>query len=164
MVSEDILERARAALVKPLVWESDERWPSSIFAGPSWLVYEIADEGDGDWTVVFPGWTCGVYASQEAAQAAAQADYVARVLSALDLSKVDAMQATFTTADLAKAWEMGRDAGAVEAQGEGWPDMKRTGPSERQEGWWDCGDAIADAIRSLPPPADLDAKVKESRR
>lgn len=70
---------------------------------------------------------------------------------------------SFTAADLARAWAAGRDAGAVEAQGEGWPDLKTTGPSERQEAWWDCGDAIADSIRTLTPPADLAEKVKEAR-
>jgi len=87
----DALARVRqeahnaAREVKPLVWEGDARWPGSMFAGPSWLEYVIAEQDADDWQVSFPGGTFGNYPTLEAAKAAAQADYTARIHSALAL-------------------------------------------------------------------------------
>ena len=71
-----------AVRVKPLEWGRDAD-VGCFYAGPSWLEYEIYEETDGTCNLQFPGATVGRYHTLEAAKAAAQADFEARIMSAL---------------------------------------------------------------------------------
>lgn len=77
-----------AVRVKPLEWGYDaDLW--CFYAGPAWLKYEAYEEPEGACTIQFPGATFGRYHTIEAAKAVAQADYEARILSALALPAPD---------------------------------------------------------------------------
>jgi hypothetical protein len=74
-------------LVKPLEWKSfEQRQQAFSRAGP----YTVVCYSERDW-----GWSSeyskGREATEQAAKAAAQADYTARILSALDLDAIAAL-------------------------------------------------------------------------
>ena len=141
-----------AVKVKPLVWGP---YPNPVFAGSDiafanveWTVpycYQVQRDpwAPGYMAFGFPRhgtetWNSKGHPTIEAAKAAAQADYDARILAAIQPDP-DARQA-----DLAKAWTMGRDAAAGAA--------KHAGLAFGYE-------RAVQAIRALTPPADLAARI-----
>lgn len=93
--STDIIDAIRAlpvaqVKVKPLVWECDARWPSTVWSGG----YQINDQDENEWLMTTPQGDSATFETIDAAKAAAQADYEARILATLDLSPtaVDASQ------------------------------------------------------------------------
>ena len=94
-----------------------------------------------------------------AAWVAAQADYEASILAAIQPDP-DARQA-----DLAKAWMMGRDSAAAIPADHAEYARKRLGATTHPQYASDWSiivsrcDMIVDAIRALLPPADLAAKI-----
>ena len=78
--------------VKPLVW--DDWYGGMTIAKTPWGDYTISR----DWLIIFPSGSVRRYKSEKAAKAAAQADYEARILSALDLTPDPAV-----SVDLAEA-------------------------------------------------------------
>ena len=164
---------AGAVKVKPLVWGP---YPNPVFAGSDiafanveWTVpycYQVQRDpwAPGYMAFGFPRhgtetWNSKGHPTIEAAKAAAQADYDARILAAIQPDP-DARQA-----DLAKAWTMGRDAAAA------WHTMQ----AETAMGALCCGSdnyeirragrvsdmhrGHSEAIRALTPPADLAARI-----
>lgn len=136
---------AWAVKVKPLVWAArgltGEFWASTLIG----LHYIVTERG---WGVRNDPDAHPVEGGIEAAKAAAQADYEARILAAIQPDP-EARQA-----DLARAFCMGRDAAANEA------DEIAMGLRDNEYG--DCADGAeeaAAAIRAMTPPADLAAKI-----
>ena len=79
--------------VRDLVWHKSHMrgWNGDWHTVPTACTVRCADEYGWKWSG--PGGVVGNASSPEAAKAAAQADYTARILAALDLSAVEAMQA-----------------------------------------------------------------------
>ena len=139
-------DMANGTKVKQLEWHNFDAW--THWAEGACGTYHV-EERNGYWQVELRvgGLVHGVTETGDtnpedldAAKSAAQADYDARIRAALQPDP-DARQA-----DLAKAWEMARDAVAGEAHGF----------------WIDSGDRtveLSDYIRALLPPADLAAKI-----
>jgi hypothetical protein len=90
--------------VKPLGWTKDARYPETIDTTPTYCI--VPDKGTERYRfwIGSDDWSVGFWPTLEAAKAAAQADYTARILAALDMDalaqEVEAMVAT----GLAKAW------------------------------------------------------------
>ena len=126
---------AGAVKVKPLVWAAHSR--GVLTARTAFGTgYSVADSqwNYGPTMVWFHA-----ERGDEAAKAAAQADYDARILAAIQPDP-DARQA-----DLAKAWTMATAAMAERAK------------SELSAAW--AADLIVQWAQSLLPPADLAAKI-----
>ena len=136
---------AKAVKVKPLVWVDFHDRGAKAHAWNE-ANYMIQKWSDGRWEISasYPGYSTSIYGTDrfyptiEAAQAAAQADYEARYLAALQPDP-EARQA-----DLAKAWTMGREDAAGAA--------KHAGLAFGYE-------RAVQAIRALTPPADLAARI-----
>ena len=151
---------AGAVRVRPLVWaevcerRSDEdpreEHTGGYEADCGFGAYVI-DIGFGSdcyyWSVMSPDqFDIGSdFDNPEAAKAAAQADYDARILAAIQPDP-EARQA-----DLAKAWTMGRDAAAGR--------YSAGGGLQGDYPMWDFFGDAEKAIRALTPPADLAAKI-----
>jgi hypothetical protein len=79
-----------AAMVKPLVW--DEGRYGRIFAKTAVGQYSVRDYADnGLWLLDIDGTLIGQPTTLAAAQAAAEADHVARIAAALDMDAVVAL-------------------------------------------------------------------------
>lgn len=170
----DALKAGRVR-VKPLVWDVDGRSLhmdhtmafSKSYNWDGWDCFRQEGYGIGASYIIWPDSICiekwnlygtadGLFVNdlrgEGAAKAAAQADYEARILSALELtpdtSQIDAIRAALEVA-------------AREAETEGWssPDALRIGFTEREEGSRDCAERIAQAIRALDPTV-IAAKLK----
>ena len=128
---------AGAVKVKPLVWfEVEKSRYGGKYTADGYTIRYI----EGLWLLDFAGQSKAIwrFPTLDAAQAAAQADYEARILAALQPDP-DARQA-----DLAKAWMMGREDAAGAA--------KHAGLAFGYE-------RAVQAIRALTPPADLAARI-----
>jgi len=136
---------AGAVKVRPLVWVDFHDRGAKAHAWNE-ANYMIQKWSDGRWEISAgdPGYSTSIYGTDrfyptiEAAKAAAQADYEARILAAIQPDP-DARQA-----DLAKAWMMGREDAVGAA--------KHAGLAFGYE-------RAVQAIRALTPPADLAAKI-----
>ena len=136
---------AGAVKVKPLVWVDFHDRGAKAHAWNE-ANYMIQKWSDGRWEISasYPGYSTSIYGTDrfyptiEAAKAAAQADYDARILAAIQPDP-EAHQAA-----LAKAWMMGREDAAGAA--------KHAGLAFGYE-------RAVQAIRALTPPADLAAKI-----
>ena len=137
----DRLAEPPAVTVKPLVWvkhPAKDIWRAIVGFGvykvfgvsfPSWDFYSWSDAKD---KISKPSETI------EAAKAAAQADYEARILAAIDARPASEVR------------DEALEEAAKEAETEGWCQQKpMVRFSEREEGSRDCAERIADAIRAL---------------
>ena len=152
---------AGAVKVKPLVWVD---FHDRAAKAQAWneANYIIQKWSDGRWEISasYPGYSTFIYGMDrfyptiEAAKAAAQADYEARILAAIQPDP-DARQA-----DLAKAFCMGRDT-----CGNAMDDVADNWSCGHMPPHCDCARDIeqwrlaADECRALLPPADLAAKI-----
>ena len=79
-------------LVKPLVWHKGK----ALMPYGSYLVVQEDWDDEPFWFVMINGRAygkCGEHSTEESAKAAAQADYEARILAAIDVEKVEAQAA-----------------------------------------------------------------------
>ena len=129
---------AGAVKVKPLVWFDVEK---SRYGGKYTADGYTIRYIEGLWLLDFAGQSKAIwrFPTLDAAKAAAQADYYARILAAIQPDPA-ARQA-----DLAKAWTMATAAMAERAK------------SELSAAW--AADLIVQWAQSLTPPADLAAKI-----
>ena len=134
---------AGAVKVKPLVWvEVEKSRYGGKYTADGYTIRYI----EGLWLLDFAGQSKAIwrFPTLDAAQAAAQADYEARILAAIQPDPA-ARQA-----DLAKAWTMATAAMAERAK------------SELSAAWavqaW-AADLIVQWAQSMTPPADLAAKI-----
>ena len=153
---------AGAVKAKPLVWNTVERRYQMFQARSLGLVYEASCDPDMGWA-----WAQGdglvdfvKAANEEAAKSAAQADYEARILAAIQPDP-GARQRV-----LAKAWTMGRDMAAARHEGREQDELAIASKYRGGSNPWfsHCQSAkghkdASDAIRALTPPADLAAKI-----
>ena len=151
---------AGAVKAKPLVWEcvSGSRLIFDAVGFNSTYRLWVQLDGSAKWQARYAGdWIDAP--NPEAAQAAAQADYDARILAAIQPDP-EAHQAA-----LAKAWTLGRDAAAAIPADHAEYARKRLGATTHPQYASDWSiivsrcDMIVDAIRALTPPADLAAKI-----
>ena len=78
------LRAALAALVKPLVWETDPRWTGTEWGVPTFDgQYQINDQCDGSWLLTKPNGDDILTDTLEAARAAAEEDHRRRVVAAI---------------------------------------------------------------------------------
>jgi len=72
---------AGAVKVKPLSWIGDARWPSTSWADG----YQINEQDENEWLLTTPKGDSITTHTLDDAKAAAQADYAARIMAALDV-------------------------------------------------------------------------------
>lgn len=157
--------------VKPLVWECDARWPSTVWSGG----YQINDQDENEWLMTTPQGDSATFETIDAAKAAAQADYEARILATLDLSPtaVDASQTPDPVVSApsenakVKGETVGKMLERLGMDGAMWAAEFRTtalqlGYSDMDEGWltgWFCNAIMAGYDRSADPVLS-DPRVK----
>ena len=158
LTAERDVAQAGAVKVKPLVWfEVEKSRYGGKYTADGYTIRYI----EGLWLLDFAGQSKAIwrFPTLDAAQAAAQADYDARILAAIQPDP-EAHQA-----DLAKAFCMGRDAAAAIPADHAEYARKRLGATTNPQYASDWSiivsrcDMIVDAIRALTPPADLAAKI-----
>jgi len=155
-----------AVKVKPLVWEQYTTWPDAYDADSTVGRYSIGryDKGVFSCHVEPQMRDIGLrFLTVQDAMAAAQADYEARILAAIQPDQ-DARQA-----DLAKAAITAlHDIDDLVANSEGVSGLHLNGDiapwSEIMDGgaygaWLQSVERLCEAIRALLPPADLAAKI-----
>jgi len=155
-----------AVKVKPLVWEQYTTWPDAYDADSTVGRYSIGryDKGVFSCHVEPQMRDIGLrFLTVQDAMAAAQADYEARILAAIQPDQ-DARQA-----DLAKAAITAlHDIDDLVANSEGVSGLHLNGDiapwSEIMDGgaygaWLQSVERLREAIRALLPPADLAAKI-----
>lgn len=96
--------------VKPLVWRDDGT--NGHETDHAFGFYEVYPSPEGD-MLSRDGVDSGVFPTLEAAKAAAQADYEARILSALDMQPTVSPELLATTHDVAALERILRERGAV---------------------------------------------------
>jgi hypothetical protein len=104
--------------VKALEWESDPRWKGTLWAHG----YQLNDQGGGEWLMTTPEGNDAVCSTLEAAKAAAQADYAARILAALEDTGEPALIREAEARGLERAAQIAAEsaADAKEDPGTGW--------------------------------------------
>ena len=150
---------AGAVKVKPLVWfEVEKSRYGGKYTADGYTIRYI----EGLWLLDFAGQSKAIwrFPTIEAAKSAAQADYEARYLAAIQPDP-DARQAA-----LVKAFCMGRDMAAAWHEGREQDELAIASKYRGGSNPWfsHCQSAkghkdASDAIRALTPPADLAAKI-----
>ena len=161
---------AKAVKVKPLVWVDFHDRGAKAHAWNE-ANYMIQKWSDGRWEISasYPGYSTSIYGTDrfyptiEAAKAAAQADYEARILDAIQPDP-EARQAALAAAVIAAL----HDIDDLVANSKGVSGLHLNGDmapwSELMDGgaygaWLQSVERLREAIRALTPPADLAAKI-----
>jgi hypothetical protein len=130
---------APAVKVKPLVWEEWVDAPVRVLSAQTVIGrYKVQERANGaGWMLVFPNGNLTNRDTEEAAKAAAQADYDARILAAIE------------AVPAAEVWRRAMEAAALKIHTEWNADQ----PWRKHNGM-NCTEVCA-TIRALPLPDDL---------